>query len=482
MKRSDRHGLPETGGRVQTIEALNAPVAVRLRQPGSLDRLNGMGFTFGQRYVVVNIPAAVAEAIADGKVTRRYVTVVGKVDRPSPTLTTQISAVNLNPTWTVPLSILKKDIVTKMRKDPNYIGRMKMRVLDGNGNEVDARAVDWHSDRTPNFTVRQDSGNGNALGNVRIDMPNPHSVYMHDTNHKEFFSADYRFQSSGCTRVEGVRDFAAWILKDNEGWDRKEIDAEIATAKRTTVRLARGIPVAGSTSPVGRARTARSTSATTSTISIRCRRSSSWSMSGGRWKVSSARASGFVLQSNDARRSGRCPIWIASRFQGNFRRHRGVFRATSQENDDGSSTPNNTRGGDADGPRKPPKTAHETRRKKLPGRARRQLPGLRSAHHHPADQARTTGAEEAHVGLTFAPPLPISGGQAGGGKCRRRPPRSSGRAKSSSSTNSRRGSRTPSRPRTRRPPPSRCITSSRRSAEAVPCRCRTGSILSVNWL
>ena len=182
-----RHGLPETGTvGPQTLEALNVPVSKRLRQlAASLDRLNGMGFTFGQRYVVVNIPAAVAEAIEDGKVTRRYVTVVGKVDRPSPTLTTQITAVNLNPTWTVPLSILKKDIVTKMRKDPGYIGRMKMRVLDASGNEVDARAVDWQSDRTPNFTVRQDSGNGNALGNVRIDMPNPHSVYMHDTNHKE---------------------------------------------------------------------------------------------------------------------------------------------------------------------------------------------------------------------------------------------------------------------------------------------------------
>ena len=103
----------------------------RIRQlAASLDRLHGMGFTFGQRYVVVNIPAAVAEAVEDGKVTRRYVTVVGKVDRPSPTLTTQITAVNLNPTWTVPLSILKKDIVSKMRKDPGYVGRMQMRVLD----------------------------------------------------------------------------------------------------------------------------------------------------------------------------------------------------------------------------------------------------------------------------------------------------------------------------------------------------------------
>ena len=198
----DRHGRSADHRGAQ-----RAGRQARIRQlAASLDRLNGMGFTFGQRYVVVNIPAAVAEAVEDGKVARRYVTVVGKVDRPSPTLTTSITAVNLNPTWTVPLSILKKDIVTKMRKDPGYVGRMRMRVLDSSGNEVDARAVDWHSDRTPNFTVRQDSGNGNALGNLRIDMPNPHSVYMHDTNHKEFFSADYRFQSSGCTRVQGVRD------------------------------------------------------------------------------------------------------------------------------------------------------------------------------------------------------------------------------------------------------------------------------------
>ena len=241
-----RHGLPETGSvGPQTIEALNVPVKTRIRQlAASLDRLHGMGFTFGQRYVVVNIPAAVAEAVDDGKVTRRYVTVVGKVDRPSPTLTTQITAVNLNPTWTVPLSILKKDIAAKMRKDPGYVSRMKMRVLDGSGNELDPRSVDWSSERTPNFTVRQDSGEGNALGNLRIDMPNPHSVYMHDTNHREGFSADYRFQSSGCTRVHDVRDFAAWILKDNPNWTRKDIDAEIATGKRTTVKLARGIPVA----------------------------------------------------------------------------------------------------------------------------------------------------------------------------------------------------------------------------------------------
>jgi murein L,D-transpeptidase YcbB/YkuD len=297
-----RHGLPETGSvGPQTLEALNVPVKTRIRQlAASLDRLYGMNFTFGQRYVVVNIPAAVAEAVEDGKVTRRYVTVVGKVDRPSPTLTTHITAVNLNPTWTVPLSILKKDIVTKMRKDPNYVARLKMRVLDGAGNEIDANSVDWASDRTPNFTVRQDSGDGNALGSVRIDMPNPHSVYMHDTNHKEFFSADYRFQSSGCTRVEGVRDLAAWILKDNANWSRREIDAEIATAKRTTVRLARPIPVAwiyltGWASPDG------TINFRNDVYNLDPKPANQFMVQLDRpIRVSAARASGFVLQSDDA--------------------------------------------------------------------------------------------------------------------------------------------------------------------------------------
>ena len=209
-----RHGLAETGSvGAQTLKALNVPVGKRVRQlAASLDRLAETSFTFGQRYVVVNIPAAVAEAVDGDEVQHRYVVVVGKVDRPSPALTTLITAVNLNPTWTVPLSIVKKDIVTKMRRDPRYVARMRMRVLDGNGGEIDPKTVDWKADRVPHFTIRQDAGTGNALGALRIDMPNPHAVYMHDTNHKEFFSADYRFHSSGCTRVAEVRDLAIWIL------------------------------------------------------------------------------------------------------------------------------------------------------------------------------------------------------------------------------------------------------------------------------
>jgi L,D-transpeptidase YcbB len=241
-----RHGLEETGAiGPRTLAALNVPVGKRVRQlAASLDRLSAMDFQFGQRYVVVNLPAAFAEAVVGDKVVRRHVVQVGRPDRPSPTLTTYITTVNLNPTWTVPLGILKKDVIPKMRKDPGYAERMHMRVLDGAGNEVDPRSVDWNSERAPNFTIRQDSGTWNALGSVRIDMPNPHSVYMHDTNHKEFFSADYRFQSSGCTRVENPRDLAAWVLEETPGWSRREIDAAIAKGQKVDVRVARKIPVA----------------------------------------------------------------------------------------------------------------------------------------------------------------------------------------------------------------------------------------------
>jgi murein L,D-transpeptidase YcbB/YkuD len=177
-------------------------------------------------------------------VVRRYVVVVGKTDRPSPTLTTMITTVNLNPTWTVPLSIAKKDIITRMRKDPGYLARMHIRPLDAQGNEIDARTIDWNSDRSPNFTLRQDSGTWNALGAVRIDMPNSYSVYMHDTNHKNLFSNDYRFESSGCTRVAEVRDLATWLLADNPGWSRAEIDAGIEKGQRTDIRLTHKVPVA----------------------------------------------------------------------------------------------------------------------------------------------------------------------------------------------------------------------------------------------
>ena len=122
-----RHGL-EANGSIgpQTLRALNVPVAARIKQlEASLERLLGMDFVFAERYVVVNIPAAFVEAVAHDKVERRYRVIVGKVDKPSPTLTAYITAVNLNPTWTVPLSITKNEIIRHMRRDPSYLSQMQ---------------------------------------------------------------------------------------------------------------------------------------------------------------------------------------------------------------------------------------------------------------------------------------------------------------------------------------------------------------------
>jgi L,D-transpeptidase YcbB len=241
-----RHGLAPTGTMTpRTIAAMNVSVQKRIRQlEASLARLENMNFAFGQRYVVVNIPAAFAEAVENDVAVRRYRVIVGKTEKPSPTLTASITSVILNPTWTVPSSIAKTEISAHMRKDPGYLSRMHMEVLDAHDNPIDPHTVDWSGMHTPNFTVRQQNGAWNALGAVKIDMPNPYSVYMHDTNQRSLFSDDYRFDSHGCSRIDNVRDLAAWLLKDQPKWNRAMIDEAIATGQHQEVAMVRKIPVA----------------------------------------------------------------------------------------------------------------------------------------------------------------------------------------------------------------------------------------------
>jgi murein L,D-transpeptidase YcbB/YkuD len=245
-----RYGLPESGAvREKTLQALNVPATTRQRQlAASAQRLIGSNFPFGERYVVVNIPSAAVEAVEGGQVARRYVAVVGKADRASPTVEARIAAVNLNPTWTVPVSLIKKDIIPHVRKDPGYLAKMKIRLLDGKGQEVEPQTIDWSTEKAVNYTVRQDPGAINSLGQIRIDMPNRHAVYMHDTPTKRLFAQGARFHSSGCVRVADVRDFAEWLLRGTPGprgaWTKPEIDAGIATGARQDIKLAKAIPVA----------------------------------------------------------------------------------------------------------------------------------------------------------------------------------------------------------------------------------------------
>jgi murein L,D-transpeptidase YcbB/YkuD len=245
-----RVGLRQTGVvSGATLRALDVPASVRFRQlASSAQRLAGVEFPFGSRYVVVNIPATAVEAIEENRVVQRYTAIVGDVEHRSPEVEAKILAININPTWTVPASIIKNEIAPKMLKDPSYLARSHIRVLDGRGAEVDARSINWSSERAANYILRQDSGVGNSLGSLRISMPNPHAVYMHDTPSKNLFSSDYRFLSHGCVRVQGVADLAMWLLEGAPGsptgnWDKTTIAQRIASGEREEVRLPHPVPV-----------------------------------------------------------------------------------------------------------------------------------------------------------------------------------------------------------------------------------------------
>lgn len=245
-----RYGLKETGIVAgATLKAMDVPAEQRLKQlSASAQRLQDVHFPFGERYVVVNIPSAAVDAVENGRTVHRYVAVVGDVEHRSPEIEAKISAVNINPTWTLPTSIIKNEIIPKMRANPNYLSKAKIRILDGKGREIDPARIDWSTEKAASYTLRQDSGAGNSLGSIRISMPNKLAVYMHDTPSKRLFSADYRFLSHGCVRVEGVYDLAAWLLEgvaDPKGgaWDKHALLQEIASGDRKDIKLAKSVPV-----------------------------------------------------------------------------------------------------------------------------------------------------------------------------------------------------------------------------------------------
>uniref|UniRef100_A0A9E7ZLT1 L,D-transpeptidase family protein n=1 Tax=Bosea sp. NBC_00436 TaxID=2969620 RepID=A0A9E7ZLT1_9HYPH len=240
-----RVGLSTTGAiNRATVVALNVPIDRRIRQlETNVVRLRTWSGNLGGRYVVANIPAAMVETVENGHVATRHAAGVGKIDRQSPLLQTKIPEVNFNPTWTVPASIIKKDLIPKMRKEPGYLTENKIRIISPSGGEISPASVNWNSDEATRYTFRQDPGGDfNSLGFVRINIPSPHGVYMHDTPSKGIFGDDYRFVSSGCMRVQNVRDYVAWLLKNTPGWDRAKIDETIQSGQRVNARIADPVP------------------------------------------------------------------------------------------------------------------------------------------------------------------------------------------------------------------------------------------------
>ena len=240
-----RHGLPADGvlGKY-SYAAMNVTAPVRLGQlETNLVRLRTMSGDLGPRYVMVNVPAAQIEAVENDRVALRHTAIVGKIDRQTPILNSAINEIIVNPYWNAPESIVRRDIIPLMRKDPEYLTQNHIRILGPDGNEIDPTAIDWNTEDAAKFRLRQDPGSGNAMASVKINFPNPHAVYMHDTPQQSLFSKLMRFDSSGCVRVQNVRDLVTWLLRDPPGWDRQRFEQTIKSGESTPVQLAVPVPV-----------------------------------------------------------------------------------------------------------------------------------------------------------------------------------------------------------------------------------------------
>ncbi|HEY0114915.1 MAG TPA: L,D-transpeptidase family protein [Allosphingosinicella sp.] len=182
----------------------------------NMERWRWLPRNLGERHIIVNVPAYTAAIIDNGEVTARHRAVVGATSTPTPQLSATVTAVTFNPWWTVPQSIVRT-----MRGFGGY------EVRNGNGYRI----------------VRQPPGPRNALGRIKIEMPNEHAIYLHDTPSRHLFSRPVRAFSHGCIRTDNVREFARLLLAPTNRWDRPQIDRTIDAGRTVQARLAAPIPV-----------------------------------------------------------------------------------------------------------------------------------------------------------------------------------------------------------------------------------------------
>lgn len=209
-----RHGI-DVDGKVgpDTLEALNVGAAQRADQLRlALERLRAMPRDWPATRLVVNIPSATLALYRDGKVALTSRVVVGDPNHPTPVLGSAISSVLFNPPWTVPASIVRKEIQPRLVKDPGYLSRNHFKLLGrGDGN---SEGIDWgNTDILANgWQVQQQPGPWNALGTLMFDFPSPFAVYLHDTPGRSAFARSDRGLSHGCVRVEAVNALAGAVL------------------------------------------------------------------------------------------------------------------------------------------------------------------------------------------------------------------------------------------------------------------------------
>ena len=245
-----RHGLTPTGVvDKRTLAALNVPASARLRQlRTNLVRLKTLSGAAAGRYIAVNIPSAQVEAVENDQVVSRHSGVVGKLDRQTPVLRSKIFQVKFNPIWTLPPTVIERDIIPKGRE----MGRQGRSVLDRysidayksfGGPKLNPRNIDWSSPAAKKYVYRQQPGKENPLGFVKIDFHNRHAVYLHDTPSKSLFGRNFRAASSGCVRVQNIQQLISWLVRDVPGWDRNRVDQMKQTGETLNVKLKTQVPI-----------------------------------------------------------------------------------------------------------------------------------------------------------------------------------------------------------------------------------------------
>ena len=218
-----RHGLKSDAviGR-STIDALNFSRNQRIEQViANLERWRWFANDFGSHYLLINIPDYSIVAVKNKDTLQSQRVVVGRDTRKTPVLDSKLSNINLNPNWTVPPTILKEDIYPDAIKNPGVFKKKGLVILDSKNNEINP--LDWKMEDAGKYKYVQKPSKNNSLGSMKINFPNHYSVYLHDTNHRNFFAFSFRSLSSGCVRLEKPLEMAAYILNDTVKWSLQRI-------------------------------------------------------------------------------------------------------------------------------------------------------------------------------------------------------------------------------------------------------------------
>jgi murein L,D-transpeptidase YcbB/YkuD len=235
-----RHGLaPDGAVGPATLAALNVPVAARIEQVRvNLERARWVFYEPESEFLVVNIAGFQLYHLRRGEVVWRTRVQVGRPFRQTPIFRGEMTYLVVNPTWTVPPTIYRNDILPAVRRNPAYLASRNIDAFDPSGARIDPAAVDW-SGRPP-YRLVQRPGPDNALGRIKFMFPNEHSVYLHDTPSRDLFDRDSRAFSSGCIRVENPFELAEQLVGER---GRERLDALVASGRTQTVFLEKPMPI-----------------------------------------------------------------------------------------------------------------------------------------------------------------------------------------------------------------------------------------------